>query len=479
MRYLDLFAARPVIWTMVLAYLVVIAALAVLGRRRAKADANGHAVGKVGWTIGGMTMAASHASIATFVINPGFVYVHGVSALLHLGVAAGLGMALGQAVVCGRFRNAANGAVTLPQWIGQRYGSHGLRVLFAAINLLSLCFVVLIVGGLSIVVQSTLGLSNLEALIAVTVFVFGCIFVGGAYGNAYASIVQASIMAIVALMIFGSGLGSLGGAGDALRAADPNLVAPVNHASPLFGSFFSVYVSGFIIGFALMCQPHIMATALYIKNPRHVRRALTLAIILGVVFSSVLVAGIYARVAGIEGVGQDRVMSAYLAQTFGPYALALVTVALLAAGMSTMSAILVALSSIAGNDLIPSRSPAHARRNARVILVGLGVIVFAIALHPPHLLGIFGQLGVYGVVSAAAVPVVLGVLAPSFGKAGAAAAALTGPTVHFTLYFAGVMANPAESATVGILVSTAVAALSLVAARVTAGAGLAPIVRDV
>ncbi len=483
MRYLDLISQRPVVWAMFLAYLGAIAGLAMLGRRRARRDTRSFAIGKVSPVVAGMTLAASIASTATFVINPGFVYVHGISALIHLGVAAGLGMAVGLVLVCGRFRRlgAAAGAVTLPQWIGQRYGSKGLRVLFAAINLLSLCFVVLIVGALSIVMQTTLGLGNVESLVIVTVFVFGYVILGGAYANAYANTLQAVIMAVVALMIFGSGLSHLGdGLGhiaDRLRAVDPNLVAHINPTSPLFGSVFSVYVAGFVIGFSLMCQPHIMTTALYVDDDRQVRRALGVAITLGVLFSSVLIAGIWAHLGDIPAsafvdpatgvVRQDRVMTIYLAETFSPAGLALVTVALLAAGMSTMSAILVALSSIAGNDLIgvlPSRGgdpTARARRASRIVLYALGLIVFAIALDPPKLLGIFGQLGAYGVVSAAAAPVVLGVLLPSLGRRGAFAAALVGPAVHFGCYFVLGEPNPAVTATAGILASTAVALISV------------------
>ena len=40
----------------------------------------------------GITLAASISSTATFVINPGFVYVHGVSAYIHFGVAGALGI---------------------------------------------------------------------------------------------------------------------------------------------------------------------------------------------------------------------------------------------------------------------------------------------------------------------------------------------------------------------------------------------------
>src|SRR5207253_3179645 len=124
------------------------------------------------------------------------------------------------------------------------------------------------------------------------------------------------IKATVAVMIFVSGIHYLGdGVLDHLRAADPNLVGAVNPASPLFGSWYAVFVAGFVIGFALMCQPHIMTATLYVDDDRGVRKALTIATILSIVFASVLLAGIYARLALTpeQVPSQDRVMTVYLA----------------------------------------------------------------------------------------------------------------------------------------------------------------------
>ncbi len=512
MRYVDLIAEHPWTWALFVLYLAATAWLAVLGRRRAKADSRSFAIAQVHPLVAGMSLAAALASTSTFVINPGFVYVHGLSALLHLGVAAVLGMGAGLSLVCGPFRRqgASSGAVTIPQWIGQRFGSKGLRTFFAAINLLSLCFVILIVGALSIVMQTTLGLGNAESLVIVIGFVFGYVLLGGAYASAYANTLHAAIKAIVAVMIIVSGLHHFsGGAGpvlDQLRAVDPNLAAPINPASTMFGSFFSVYVAGFVIGFALMCQPHIMTMALYVKDDRGVRRLLTVAIALSVVFAGVLLAGLYARLDGLppsamidpvtHAFRQDRVMAAYLASTFSPPALALVTIAVMAAGMSALSAILMTLSSITGQDLWVGvlrggrGGDAAARQASRVILIAMGLLVFVIALDPPALLGVFGQLGAYGVVSAAAAPMVIGALSPALGRRGATVAAVIGPVVHFGLYFVGPrleglasaaralgldIANPGVTATAGILTSTLVALGSVAMARATRGAMAAPV----
>jgi len=462
MRLFELISAQPLVWSLFLVYIVGTSWLAWLGHRKTD-DIVSYSVGKGDMSafVVGITLAASIASTATFVINPGFVYVHGLSALMHLGVAAGLGITLGLIVMSVGFRRigAKHAAITLPQWIGKRYGSTAMAVFFAAINLLSLTFVVLIVGGISIVMQQVMGLTNLEALTITIVFVFSYIFVGGTYAHAYTNTLQGIIMVVVSIMILWSGLSHMsGGFGAMLERVgqqDANLLSVVNPVSPLFSSPFSIFVCGFVIGFALVCQPHIMTKALYVKSDREVWRYLAVCIAVSVLFSGLLLVGLWARVAGITpemlvdpatgAFRQDLVMAAYLAKTFSSATLAFVTVAILAAGMSTLDGILVALSSIAANDLVlnlwrgqlAEKTDEERRhfghRASQVILVLMGVSAFWIALHPPKLLGIFGQLGVYGIVAAATVPILFGILFDRMGPKAATAAALTGVAIHFGL----------------------------------------------
>ena len=94
-------------------------------------------------------MASSIASTATFVINPGFVYTHGLSGFLHYAVAAQAGVAFGLVAVTKGFRRVGvrDGCLTIPDWIRARYGSERLALFFALINLLSITFVVLIMVG--------------------------------------------------------------------------------------------------------------------------------------------------------------------------------------------------------------------------------------------------------------------------------------------------------------------------------------------
>ena len=492
MHYIDLIRDEPTVWGLFIFYLVGTSYLAWLGHKRTT-DIKNFAIGDgdMNPLIVGLTLAASIASTATFVINPGLVYAFGLSAFLHYGLAVGLGVTTALVLLSVGFRRVGsqNGALTLPQWIGQRYNSKGLTIFFAVASLLSLTFVVLILGGVSIVMQKVLGLGNTEALVIVTVFVFGYIFVGGTYAHAYTNTMQAMIMIVVAIIIVGSGLHAFSdGIGpflDRIRAVDPNLAMATNASNSFFDSAFKVYVAGFVVGFAVVCQPHILSKALYVKDDKAVKRYLGVTIAVTVIFTGLLLVGLFVRAGDFpQDLKYDSVMAVYIAETFSGPLLAFISVALVAAGMSTLDGILVALSSIAANDLflgltedtlLKNKSEDEkailAHRASQIILVAMGAIAFAIALHPPELLGFFGQLGVYGLVAASTAPVLFGVLMTDAGKQVPKNwmffAAATAMGLHFVLYAWGGIKNPAITATYGVFASIAIVLLQCTISRLT------------
>ncbi len=436
----------------------------------------------------GITLAASVASAATFIINPGFVYVHGLAGFMHLGVSVGAGFFLMLILLSFRFRRIGevNGALTMPHWIANRYQSQNFGMFFAVVNLFALAFVVLIVGGLSIVMQQLLGLSNPVALLIILTFVTGYVFLGGTYAHVFTNTLQGSLMLIVTLLILGSGVPLFfdGNAGffAQIAARDPNLVRLVNPASNLFNDLFSVYVSGFLIGAALVCQPHILTKALYVKSDRAVRQYLLYGLIALGLFFMLPFAGFYALLkvppeqlvdAATGAFRQDLVMTVYVKNAFPEGLFTFISVVLLAAGMSTLDGILVSLSTITANDLMlplldrfSHREQSEAARLAlayrlsHVVLVVIAVVAFFICLDPPQLLGIFGQVGVYGMAVAAVPPLAGGILFPQVSRVLMGVTASAAIVVHFALYLFGpalfpasglAFANPGVTASLAIL----------------------------
>ena len=467
-------------WIAFGAYVVMTAGLALYGMRKTK-DLKGFALGNgdMGPFIVGITLAASIASTATFVINPGFVWHDGVSALIHFGLAGSGGVTTGLIVMSKGFRRLGKEtkALTLPQWVGARYGHSWMRTYFALLNLvLAITFVVLIIKGSALVMTVTLDLSYSTAVIMIVLFVFNYILLGGTYAHAFIGALQGSMMVLVALSLVGSGLylfadGGVAGFLDRLAEQDPNLVKPLNPESTLFATPFETFVAPFIISFGLVCQPHILMKSLYLRSDKDLTKYLIVAAVIGSVFASILLTGLYARVAfpefAAEGMRQDAVIPTYIGHAFSAVPSVLISIALLAAGLSTMDGLLVSASTIAGSDLFlgvlghiiaPNKTEEErgvlALRASRAILVVMGVVSLTIALDPPALVGLFAMAGIYGLVAASLGPVSFGIFFKKIDPNLAFLAAVVGPAVHFTHYLGvtsqGGTINPSVTAAEGV-----------------------------
>jgi len=484
-------------WSLFILYLVGTAWLGWQGYRKTTGFGS-FAVGDraMNPVVVGIILAASVSSAATFIINPGFVYVDGFSAYFHFVVAVGISFITMLAVLSFRFRRigADSSALTMPDWIGKRYNSRGFALYFAVLNLLSFAFVVLLVGGISIVMQSLLGISNAVALAISLIFVTGYVFIGGTYAHVLTNLLQGSLMIVVALAVLGSCLwvasqqpdGVIAG----LKAIDQNLVAPVNRDGQFFNDVFSIYVAGFIIGAIIVCQPHILTKALYVKDDRSVKIFLLVFAAVFILFQLLGTVGFFAHFVvppdalidpATERFRQDLVMTMYLKSIFPDAAFTFVSVVLLAAAMSTLDGLLVSISTITANDLVlnamgrkkreqlsDEQQMAYALRVSHVVLIVIAVAAFLINLQPPRLLGIFGQTGVYGLTAASALPLLLGVL---FRKlpvvlvwVGSAAALV----IHFLLFFQGdamfpnatfTFANPGVTAALAAIITIPVTAV--------------------
>lgn len=462
-------------WTLFVIYALATGVLAVVGARRTRGIAS-FAVGDrdMGPGLVGLTLAASMASTATFVINPGFVYRYGVSALVSFTVPLFVGMFLGLAVLAKPFRRIAdeNGALTLPHWMRTRFRSRALGTWFAVIALFNVAYIVLIVVGSALVMSRTLGMSYQASVVFVVAFVFLYTMIGGTYAHVFTNGLQGALMTLVAVLVFASGLFLFG---DRLlpllaelRAADPQYFSLTYEGSPFFSTYAEVIGCAFVLGVALVTQPHLMTKALYLRSARDMRRFIAIGGGAFVLLSLVYFGGLYARllVPGIER--QDTVMAVFFHTAFPAKVGILVSVVVLAAAMSTLDGILVAVSSIVANDLTTQLVPrATAQRlgeagmnrvalwMSRAVMVVLAVVALVLALDPPELVGIFGNVGVFAVLASATVPLLAGVYLRRVPTWVIWASALVGPSVHMALFLTGFSQNPALTATLGLLASAA------------------------
>lgn len=483
-------------WT-IAALAAYVASMALLERRAARAPSAaggglaGFAAGaaEVGPLGAGLAIASMLASTATFSINPGFVYAEGLPALLGFSLPVALGVAAALLLLGPAFRASSFGpdgaprALTLAAWAGDRFESPALRRLLSLLVLALQAYVVLVVVGAAYVIAETLGVPVPLAAALVTALALADTLRGGAASHARVNAAQGAILVGAALLLGGAALLALSREGGAalarLREADASLFAWTRPGSRLFGSAADAYALPFAIGFALGCQPHILGKLLLARDRRAAAAtgaaagALFLAISLGA-----LAVGLAARADLGPDLPQDRAAAAWIARALPAPLAAVAAVALVAAAVSTLDGLLLALGVTLANDLgrpLLSRLAGAGALDRRLLLASragtalVAALGLAVALDPPRLVWVTGALGAYGLVAAACPVVVAGCLpGPRAGARWALAAAAAGPALHAALTLGGWSANPNRTGAAGLALGLAVAGAGALAARVRA-----------
>jgi SSS family solute:Na+ symporter/sodium/pantothenate symporter len=435
----------------------------------------------------GLSLAAQLTSVATFVVNPGLIYAYGLPALLGLGVAACLGITIGITVLSKGFRRVGEQlhALTLPGWLGSRYKSPAMQIGFALLSLALVSFMVLIVVAMAYVLMKMLGVPAWAAMLGVILLVFSYVLLGGANTSVYTNSVQALIMVGVALVLIGSGLSHFAGGLEPflakLKAIDAHLVGLVNVKSLYFRNLFEVFVCNFLVGLAIVCQPHVMAKALSLKNNRDLNRYLITAIVVGTVFMMVMLTGLYARLVLPPMSTMDLVIPTYIDTQFSPIMGVVISIGVLCAGVSTLEGLLLALSGILASDLFmpvlknrlkdqsPERQMKLTLSLARISLLVIGVVTFGLGLyqikHPTGgSVAIFAQYGIYCLFSAAFAPMLFGMFFKVVPQVTALLAAATAVIVYVGMSLFQITSlhnNPAVLSACAITSSTLVMGLGV------------------
>ncbi len=476
-------------WILVLVYMAVVLFFVVRGAARSR-DMTDYAVGSIAFSpiAVGLALAASMTSAATFIINPGFIALYGVSGVISYAVILPISAMVSLVILTKGFRKHGSTvkALSMAQWMGTRYGSRGYALFFAILSLLLVTFIVLIVVGLVKVLSKTLDISEISALIGVVVFIFGYMMFGGANSMVYTNTVQAILMLTVAAILLGSGYQHFSegvhGFLEKLRAIDPNLARATNPASFLFRDWFEIGFAQIVVGMAIVCQPHIITKSLLLKRERDVNRYLTTGVITELIFFAVVIVGLYARLAfpdlTVDGMPlkMDGILSAYVVKEFPVFIGLIVVMGLLSAGISTLEGLIQALSTTITTDIIeplfgkrlPSDPKVRARTLLRINKAAIAVLAAASIyfsygqlVNPKLSVAIFAQNGVYAYFSAAFVPILFGMFLKKVPKAVPIAASVTAIIVHFAISLGNIRIpftlssgqNPGVAAAVAIIAS--------------------------
>jgi len=366
-------SARAAIFT---AYFVVVFALGLLAIRRSHDETDYWiAGGKLGWLVGGATLAATHTSAGTFIGTVGVIYTVGWQ-FTWLVLTIPLAYWFMAAVLAPRFTRVQK--LTLPAFLETRYYSRGVRGLSAGIILIATVVYVqaqIVAGGL--IANTVFGIPTEWGMIGFTAILLAYTVLGGMVAVVYTDFIQLVIMTVGAVFAVPLAVGRVGGFGalfDSLEAIRPTFFSwegmPVTLLFTMGLAFFLGSVS----------TPEKLVRLYAMKDMPAIRRGILLAIIATtginlLVFVLAMVAVVLFPALPTGDLAMPMVASAVLPPLLGTVLLAAITSAM----MSTVDSLLIVAGSALSYDFYQSLIDRDASPRAKEIMNRVGIAVVGIA----------------------------------------------------------------------------------------------------
>lgn len=462
-------------------FLALMAWLGWLGYKQTHTVADFAIAGaRIGPVTLGLAFAATFFSAATFVGYTGWAYGWGLSSLwivLTLILASPLGLI----VVAKRVRatNSHQKSLSLPDWLGDRYGSEFVRVFVALATLFNLFYIGAQLSAGALIFEQLLDLPYLVGLVAIAFIVTLYTVGGGSFADIYTDAAQAVLMIIVGLMVLVSGFwvfdkgftGIMREVTTALEQRGPEMVAVVNPDSGIFYSVPAI-IGAFIIQFAFSSQPQLFNKVLALRDPKDMATMIVTYVLCAIAFLSVVFGGFYAVVVAPGLDAPDKAIFAYAQVAFPVVLVALLGVTVMAAAMSTSDGIFVVISTSVANDiyrkflvgkgvlgkgLSEQQVDARTLSISRWVTVLTGIVASALVINPPEFIGSFIWIGISGVASATLGPILVALFLPRLARTKAAIASSVGGLVSYLVINAigfepSTMASGAWAVLIGLVI---------------------------
>ena len=447
-------------WIFLFGYMSLMVGIGIYAQRQIKhADDFATARGAYGPVFLALAFAASTASGATFLGSPAMSYEWGLSTLwMHflypVGVYVGILISMRLVATSGnRFGNRS-----IPEYLGDRYQSDTMRLMVSLISLVLFFYLAgQLVSGV-VMFEIMLGLDSMWALGITTFILLIYVVLGGAHADILTDGVQGFMMLLLAVLVIiltalGWGVeGGFSGVVENLAKQDQDLVTPTNPNTPLFHSWWSI----FVIAFAHMplgLVPHLGNKLWALDTGSSRLQFVKLAAIFGLTLGLLGVGGLLARVYFGDalydaGANPNQALPLLFIELFPTWLAALIGVGVLSAVMSTADGLVVSSSQIIANDLYrrtlaPKLHPdmPQEQLDRRVLLISrwatvavlLICMLMAWSLMDVNV-SLVVWIGVGGMMAAFAGPLVLGALWSGVTLKGAYAGLLGGFGVFIVLH---------------------------------------------
>lgn len=372
-------------------YTVMLAHHAWTGNKQTKDLADYYVGGRNmgGWVIG-LSFFATYASTNSFVGFSGRTYDWGIPWLLFIPTAVAFCL-FAWVVVAPRLRSftEAMESLTIPDFIGFRFGSTPARVFAALIVIVaSLFYMTAVFKGIGNLLQEFLDIPYMVSIVIVFFIVMLYTMIGGFISVVKTDSVQGVVMIFAAIVLFTGTVSAAGGLGsineirtqpgsEQLFSWGGGVAIPV-----LIGTMFAGLVK-----FAV--EPRQLSRFFALEGDKAIRTGMIVSsVTFAGVFTLLIPVGIYARKiipTGLEG-DTDLVVPTLLSEVFGQGPGAFLLVAMVAAAMSSLDSVLLVLASTTERDVVsvlrPGRTEQSEMRWTKGWVALFALITALISLRP-------------------------------------------------------------------------------------------------
>lgn len=298
---------------------------------------------------------------------------------------------------------------------------------------------------------------------------------GGSHSDILTDAVQGLLMVLIAVVVvvcFALGIGAEGGFSGMISTIQER--RPEGHFGQLFlpgdetyGSLWLVLLL-FIAHLPFAIQPHLGNKFMAVKSSRDLKKLLMWTTVFATILPLMGLGGMLA-IAVLPGdidIRADAVIPTLFTELFPPFIAAFLAIAVLSAVMSTSDGLVVSLTQLLANDLfrlsiVPrmnistekaERIELNISRYATPVVL---IVAAVVAWNPPEYLSIFMWIGIGGIVSSTAGPLVIGSLWKRANKLSAIISLSIGTIAYWVIYlpFGFDVSNPFAAAGLGVIIS--------------------------
>ncbi len=454
-------------------YLVFVIYVGFLGAKKIKGLSDFAVAGEsMGPIPLGLAFAASFFSAATFMGYVGFCYAWGECGLwifLAIFGASTLGfIVLAKGV---RNTNIELKSISMADWLAKRYNSDILRGLVSIVFVIQIFYIAgqFSAGG-TLLSGMIDGLEYTPAIIIVTVVTVLYVTMGGLFADVYTSIGQMCLMMFAGVFVFVSGFfifkGGLTEVSLDLAAQNPAFITVTNPDSLHMYSYAAIFGVLFI-EFAFAGQPQLLNKIMALKNPKDMSKMIWTWIVASFCCLLVVFGGLYMRAIDPTLAVADNAVIEYV-KMFHPIISTILSVAIIAALMSTACGLILVITTCLANDLFLHTLVKHrvikmeqtkaekvAYGMTKVLPALIGAVSLYMVFNPPPFMGVMVWIGISGVSAATLAPLIFALYLPRYVNATAAIiGAIVGEGVYFYLYLiSGIERSVMAAGAWGVIVS--------------------------